>query len=114
MEVISQKMLPGDFPNTTLYAYSAMTSSGRVSEFPGPAIIAKKDVPVTIRWVNNIQGRHMFKLDYSHPFIDDPIFRNEVPVVPHIHGLESSEISDGLPHHYWTASGSKSEKYRTE
>lgn len=42
------------------------------------------------------------------------MFRNEVPVVPHAHGVATKISSDGQPGAYWTASGAKSEKYSTE
>lgn len=54
MEKVTQKMLPRNFPATPLYVYSAMTSSGKVAEFPGPAIIAKKNVPIKVVWINKL------------------------------------------------------------
>jgi len=77
-------------------------------------IIAKKNIPIKVVWVNNITGRHMLPVDYSEPFINDALFRNEVPTVPHVHGIVASSISDGLPRHYWTASGARSSSYQTE
>lgn len=106
-------MLPGNYPKTQLYVYSTKTSNGVIAEFPGPTIIAKKDIPIKITWVNNISGPHMLPMDFSKPFYDDFVFRNEVPTVPHAHGVATKESSDGEPMGYWTASGSKSEGYKT-
>jgi len=55
----------------------------------------------------------MLPMDFSKPFYDDFVFRNEVPTVPHAHGVATKESSDGEPMGYWTASGSKSEGYKT-
>lgn len=88
-------MLPKDFPKTPAYAYSGQTKTGKVTSFPGPSIIAKKDIPVKVVWVNNITGKHFLPVDYSEPFINSSAFLNEVPVVPHAHGLVTQSISDG-------------------
>lgn len=34
-------------------------------------------------------------------------FINEVPVVPHLHGLETETGSDGQPNGFWTKTGRK-------
>ena len=75
MVKISQKMLPGNYPNTTLYVYQSLTKNGVVASFPSPAIIAKKGIPTTISWVNKIRGKHILPVDYSPPFMDDEIYR---------------------------------------
>ncbi len=113
-EIVKQKMLPGDFPPTTLYVYSGLTEKGQVSAFPGPAIVAQKGVPITIKYVNNLKGKHMLPVDIKDPFLSDPVFLNEIPMVPHAHGLATKQSSDGEPMAYWTASGNKSKEYETE
>lgn len=38
-------------------------------------------------------------------------FFNEVPIVPHVHGLETEAGSDGQPMGFWTKSGRKGRDY---
>jgi spore coat protein A, manganese oxidase len=90
-----QQLLPKPFNPTSMFLYSGQTINGHIASYPGPMIIAKKDVPITVRWVNEIQGKHILPVDYSYPFKNSSIFRNEVPVVPHAHGIASLTVSDG-------------------
>ncbi len=115
MEMVKtcQKMLPGNYPNTTVSVYQSMTKNGVVSSFPAPAIIAKKGVPVTVTWANKIKGKHILPVEYNHPFMDDEMFQLEVPTVTHLHGGCNPHTSDGLPERYYTASGKRAEMYTT-
>ena len=72
------------------------------------------DTPVEIVWTNLIKGKHLLPLDWSVPFdMMKPYGENEVPAVPHIHGLETEFQSDGQPLSFWTASGVKGELYNS-
>lgn len=70
MKQSTQKMLPGTYPETPIYAYSAQTQNGYVSQFPGPAIIAYSNVGTKVKYVNEIKGQHMLPIDYSEPFLN--------------------------------------------
>lgn len=112
MEKIKTQMLPKNFPQTTIFAYGGKCANDTmVTSYPGPAIIAKTNVPVRVTWTNNIFGEHLFPVDLSHPFNSSNVFKYEVPLIPHVHGLTSALHSDGQPSAYWTALGSKGGKY---
>lgn len=110
----TQRFLPDGYPSTNIYAYSILTDEGVYASYPSAAIIAKKDIPVKIHWINNITGPHMLPLDFSHPFMNGSEFRNEVPICPHLHGACVHYKSDGLPLAYWTCLGNKGSGYQTE
>ena len=97
------QMLPKKFPTTQIFAYGGVTKSGLY--FPGPKLLAKKNVPVKINWVNKIYGNHMFPVDISYPFNSSNVFKFQVPLVPHVHGISTNLGSDGQPSAYWTALG---------
>ena len=85
------------FGKTTIYAYGGSTNKGYYAGFPGPSIIATKDRPIKVTWRNMIPGPNILPVDFNFPFINDTAFRNEVPAVPHVHGLTVSSKSDGGP-----------------
>lgn len=65
----SQQFLPKHlYPKTTIYAYAGKTENGYKASFPGPTIIATKDRPVDITWINEIPGKHILPVDYNYPF----------------------------------------------
>lgn len=95
-----QQILPKElnFGKTTIYAYAGQTKSGYKASFPGPAIMATKDRPIKIRWRNKIPGPHMLPVDTTNPpFQSSKMFTEEVPTVPHAHGIAVKSSSDGQP-----------------
>ena len=73
MSKVFQQLLPASlYPSTTMYVYGGMTKSGFKSTFPGPALIAKKNVPVQITWRNLLTGKHILPVDYNKPFMNGP------------------------------------------
>lgn len=73
----AQQILPYKlFGRTTIYAYGGATSKGYYAGFPGPAIIARKDIPINVTWRNMIKGPHFLPVDYNFPFINDTAFRD--------------------------------------
>lgn len=90
-----------------------MTKKGVVVGYPGPALVIDKGVPAKINWRNNIYGPHIFAVDQNHPFNSSSVFKNEIPLVPHVHGVATQTNSDGQPKAYWTALGNKGSKYST-
>ncbi|MCO5564894.1 hypothetical protein L7F22_018562 [Adiantum nelumboides] len=94
---ISQK-LHRDLPNTTLYAYG---ESQETATFPGPTLVARRGIPVHIRWENHIPDeRHMLEIDdtiyWANPW------RGGVPIVTHLHGGLVESASDGHPDAWFT------------
>lgn len=62
-------------------------------------------MPVYVIWSNNIEGGHILPVDTNPPFEIIRDYLNEVPVVPHAHGLETEMGTDGQPMGFWTKSG---------
>ncbi|HEX6169285.1 MAG TPA: multicopper oxidase domain-containing protein [Chitinophagaceae bacterium] len=89
--------------NTTVWGYNG--------SYPGPTIVAKKDVPISVFWRNNlVNGNnqplpHLLPIDRSidWAFGNDPAWQSYgVPVVTHVHGGHSESPSDGLPDQWFT------------
>lgn len=77
MKKIKQQLLPPElFNETTIYAYAGQTANGYVASFPGPAVIATRNVPVRITWRNLIDGEHILPVDYNYPFMSTTPFKN--------------------------------------
>ncbi len=89
--------------NTTVWGYNG--------SYPGPTIVAKKDVPISVFWRNNLVNAsnqplpHLLPIDRSidWAFGNDPAWESYgVPVVTHVHGGHSESASDGLPDQWFT------------
>jgi spore coat protein A len=93
----------GQHLNTTVWGYNG--------SYPGPTILAKRDVPLQVYWHNNLVNSinqplpHILPIDRTidWAFGDDPNWQSYgVPVVTHVHGGHSESASDGLPHQWFT------------
>ncbi|KAI9997275.1 hypothetical protein PInf_000715 [Phytophthora infestans] len=81
-----------------IYGYSLRNSTPTM---PGPTIKVAKGVPITITWYNELSQPHLFQNS-----VEDSLNNIEsacypycgVPVVTHVHGLESPPEYDGLPY----------------
>lgn len=103
-------LLPGTPLNAVTWGYNISNTFG----YLGPTLVAKKDVPLTIQWVNNLGYSHPLNIDTTlhwafaghmgQPSIYD-IPTNGVPAVPHVHGGNTESASDGLPEAWWTPLG---------
>jgi len=89
--------------NTTVWGYNG--------SYPGPTILAKKDVPARVFWRNNLVNSsnqplpHLLPVDRSidWAFGNDPAWQSYgVPVVTHVHGGHTESASDGLPDQWFT------------
>jgi spore coat protein A, manganese oxidase len=79
--------------------------------YPGPTIVAKKDIPVEVFWLNNLTEAngdllpHLLPVDTS---LHWALSHHEnwetmgIPVVTHLHGGHSESASDGLPEAWFT------------
>jgi spore coat protein A, manganese oxidase len=94
--------------NTTVWGYNG--------SYPGPSILAKKNVPVQVFWRNNLVNGsnqplpHLLPVDVSIHWAmeDEPGWQNfGVPVVTHLHGGHSESASDGLPDAWFTPNFTK-------
>jgi spore coat protein A len=92
---------------TTVWGYG--TAQNRVS-FPGPTLVAMRDVPVSIQWRNKLPmynfpggpGPHLLPVD-PNIHIAYPL-RGGIPTVTHLHGGHTESASDGLPEAWYTQS----------
>jgi spore coat protein A len=84
---------------------------GYNGSYPGPTILAKKDVPVEVFWrnnlvdANNIPLPHLLPIDPSVHWAFNGITNWQslgVPVTTHLHGGRTESASDGLPDSWFT------------
>lgn len=84
---------------------------GYGGSYPGPTILARKNVPIQVFWRNNLVSSthqplpHLFPIDTTvHWAFDDvPNWRQYgIPVVTHLHGGHTESASDGLPDAWFT------------
>ena len=94
---------------------------GKTPVLLGPTIVAKKDRPVVIKWINNLPtALNDFPLkdaiDLTIP--GAPGFgMDQVPpgaAIPHLHGGRTAARFDGTPDQWWTADGIKGMAYKTD
>lgn len=64
-------------------------SGSYMASYPGPSIWAEQGVAAKVTYHNKIFGPHMFPIDVNPPFINSTVFTNEVPCVPHLHGVRA-------------------------
>jgi spore coat protein A, manganese oxidase len=92
MKQIQQK-LHSDFPATTLYAYEGL--------YPGPTIEAKKNVPIRVKWINNLPvDQHLLPVDTTIQGAEPD--KPRVRTVVHLHGGHVPPESDGYPEAWFT------------
>jgi len=126
---------PTNFPTTKVWgyegeAYNSVTcgSLGTVKSTPGCTFEVKQNVPVQVKWVNNLLDAEGNPLSYTLPV--DPTLhwanpnnlqmgtstvaaQTLVPIVTHLHGGETPSASDGHPEGWWTADGKHGPTYNT-
>ena len=124
-----EQILPPGFPKTKVWGYGGLirdTKTGEKIYFrnsPGATFEARRGIPVKVKWINRLKGRHMFAVDptlhwanpNNMPMMPDkpwPPFppgfdeaQRPVSVVTHLHGGEVESIFDGHPDAWFTASG---------
>ena len=94
-----QQQLHSQLPPTTVYGYG---TSQATASYPGATIVARKGVPISIRWTNNLPvGPHL--LEYAiDPTIPRAMTTTGPPIVTHVHGGEQEPESDGTPMQWFT------------
>lgn len=85
----THQFLPPKYNATEIFAYAAKVNGQLVTTYPGPTLSVLKNMPCYVIYTNNISGTHILPVDTSGPFDMISEFTNEVPVVPHAHGLET-------------------------
>jgi spore coat protein A len=79
------------FPYTTVWGYNGT--------YPGPTIEVRKDIPVKVKWDNQLPNCHFLPVDHTlHGTMDTP----DVRTVVHLHGANVEADSDGHPEAWFT------------
>src|SRR5437763_8942169 len=90
---------------TAVFGYGP---AGRPVSWPGPTIVARRDHPLEVRWLNRLPTHHLLPVDptlhwaFSHN--GHSIATAGVPAVPHLHGGHIDDTYDGGPEQWFTAS----------
>ena len=124
-----QQILPAPLPKTPVWGYAGMAkdsvtgaSLGYIANSPGASFEALQNQQIKIKWVNDIDGSHMFAVDptlhWANPndmMMPEPPFepyppgyadaQYPVPLVTHLHGAEVQSTSDGGPNAWFTYNG---------
>jgi spore coat protein A, manganese oxidase len=79
------------FPLTTVWGYNGT--------YPGPTIEVNKDVPVNVKWINNLPDKHLLPVDHT---LHDTMDTSDVRTVVHLHGANVEAHSDGHPEAWFT------------
>ncbi len=85
---------------TTVWGYNG--------SYPGPTFVAMQDVPINVRWKNELMSEgmalpHLLPVDTTVHWADPAGWpASGVPVVTHLHGGHSEAASDGLPDDWFT------------
>jgi spore coat protein A, manganese oxidase len=92
--------------------------AGRSVTWPGPTVVARRDRPLQVQWVNQLPERHLAPVDhtlhsaYSHN--GHALQAAGVPAVPHLHGGHVDAASDGGPEQWFTATGVTGPEFVTD
>lgn len=81
-----------DLPPTPMWGYDGA--------FPGPTVVARRDEPLLIEWVNALPDKHFLPIDHHlHGAERD---KPEVRTITHVHGARVPPASDGYPEEWFT------------
>ena len=94
-----QQQLHSQLPPTTVYGYG---TSQATASYPGATIVARKGVPISIKWTNHLPATHLLEDDFD-PTIPRAQTTTGVPIATHVHGAEVEPQSDGGPMTWFTA-----------
>jgi spore coat protein A len=80
-----------NFPLTTIWGYNGT--------YPGPTLEVQKDIPINVKWINQLPDKHLLPVDHTlHGAMDTP----DVRTVTHLHGANVAADSDGHPEAWFT------------
>lgn len=132
-----QQILPEGFPKTKVWGYGGLVKdpkTGRIRyhrSTPGPTFEAIRGIPVKVKWINRLKGKHLFAVDPTlhwanpnhmpmHPPMPWPDYppgfkeaQKPVPTVTHLHGGEVGSESDGHPDAWFTYDKKKGPGFET-
>jgi spore coat protein A len=101
-----QQTLHQQLPPTTVWGFEGM--------YPGPTILATRDVPITVNWINDLRDEQGNLRTTHYLPVETCIHgaENTAKVVTHLHGGHVPMASDGYPTMYYPGE-SESYFYRT-
>ena len=133
-----QQILPPGLPQTKVWGYGGLiydkkTGKAKYSRSaPGATFEATRGVPIEVKWINKLEGRHLFAVDPTLHWANPnhmpahnlpkpwPAFppgfekaQFPVPIVTHLHGGENKSVDDGHPEAWFTFDGKHGPDYRT-
>ena len=143
LPTIDEDSNPTGFGSTKVWGYGGQVKDpingeqlGFIQSVPGPTFKAIQNVPIQVKWVNNLIDpdgtplAHIFPVDptlhWANPKnlkmptapITAPFFppgysniQSPVPIVTHLHGGEVPSTSDGHPDAWWTPDGKHGPAY---
>ncbi|OFY88031.1 MAG: hypothetical protein A3F72_08365 [Bacteroidetes bacterium RIFCSPLOWO2_12_FULL_35_15] len=100
-QYLGLKDINGDSLFTTVWGYNG--------SYPGPTIEARRNVPITVKWKNELTDSmgiplpHLFPVDTTlHWAMPTNWPSSGVPLVTHLHGGHVQSASDGNPNAWFT------------
>jgi spore coat protein A, manganese oxidase len=84
-----------DLPAATMWGYNGM--------WPGPTFEARRNQPISVKWINKLPAKHFLPLDYTIHGEEQDV--PEVRTVTHLHGARVLPESDGYPDAWVTSDG---------
>jgi FtsP/CotA-like multicopper oxidase with cupredoxin domain len=137
-----QQILPATLPATKVWSYGSVDHP-ETFNYPAYTIEAKVDRPVRVKWINDLVDAngvalpHLLPVDPSLHWANpigmrdsrpprnpaDPYWNNDyisngryvgpVPIIPHLHGAEVTQESDGFPEAWFLPAGATDVNYTT-
>jgi spore coat protein A, manganese oxidase len=120
---------PGTYTGTWVWGYRAgVTPDNPAGTYIGPVIVATRNLPTQIRFVNNLTADHIAWREWTDQTLHwaDPLngeenmcahmggmpmgycgdhYQGPIPAVPHLHGGEVPPVLDGGPDAWFTSDG---------
>ena len=97
MTEFQQQVLPADFAATTVWGYEG--------SFPGPTIEARRNKPVSVKWINELPNNPFLPIDTT--LHGSEPWQPEVRTVVHLHGAHTKPQLDGYPENWYPSNQRK-------
>ena len=91
-----------DLPPTQIWGYGAL---GSAPSIPGRTIEARANVPVKVKWLNELPPTHLLTAAVDHTLHGAEREFPEVRAVVHLHGGATRPQSDGYPEDWYSPGG---------
>ncbi len=91
-----------DLPPTQVWGYAPV---GFPPSWPGPTIESPVNVPVKVRWINNLPDTHLLARAVDHTIHGAGKEFPDVRAVVHLHGGATAAQSDGYPEDWYSPGG---------